>query len=1113
MSRAHHQYPVASTSYHQPPPITTTLHRNRTAADRRQSLASVHPDLSQDIYIPESQEELNRVNIESRLLQPSGPRHVPDMRRPDLTSASSTFDTYDRIGREDDLPPTRPVAAAATAATTTTRRARASNMPIVSDRLRPLDADESLIPGVGRGVRSAVPAQSSYHAQLRSLDAAQNRFESSPARSPYRPGKYSSGYIGTQARQPVAASTARASTYQTRTAAAPRQAQVESESESDGDSASESAESDAINVRTATFNSTGNHRNFAATPAGHTATMTANDRQRPILGQDTLDRIEFDIYTDTDGEHRARTDAPATRASTQQRQQQHQQTQKQPRPRSDHTGPFASPRATNTFGMNAADYQQHLASRTLTSPALRTLIGDRSKSPDSPTPAPSIDGILHPGKTSSRETQRQDRHQQPRATRQPSISAVSAFEDLARRLQKDVELTRRNGHGNGEDMDDGSASNSGGSGFGPGSQASSARTRVEADSAPNADQGFNAAHFNAHGYPALSKASTANDVTSPWGVRLPDVTGLTSALGSPIKARDAVKHRPFDSAVGNQQARLDEIVNLRCFVDGIQLELDRAGERILNLEQAQEQQSQDFQGLRSEMQSALNDVRAQRPASDEQLVQLILRKLQVPERQKESEQQRAKPDSDEMEAQPQAQIRDSVRQTQEPVRDARATLQQKSRSQVEVVSRLYTELDKLRTAMEEQYRSAAGLEHKQTDGQKRDNAKSQREPYRHQDDWPSSRDPWEAIEALRLQVLSLADEVEGLNGLVLEQLVQPALATNVHRKRNARSSAARQRLEHEERYYQDAHPASDPIYTVRGSSARASARAYPQEHVEIRTDPVDQDLDNHCHRRVPRRGARFGPPRQAAADLDDEEYDQTIDAVAENLRVQRERQRGRQTPPLSALLEDELDDTEISQLAEARAARASARAGTTRHTHDERRCTVCTSSLRSRKQKASRRARILQAEQRREAVEMEESILLNSGSNLDQDQLATLQVILQEHWDEFLHQRMLYSELADELKTLDPTMSKTKRGILVQHVLEAVEMLEVKAGRIERLERLIKGKVGEEEEEERKRAGSRQASGSSGRSNRLKQALESFDRSKAARVGGRNSPPTSIRLE
>ncbi|SPO25403.1 uncharacterized protein UTRI_03180_B [Ustilago trichophora] len=1136
MSRAAHlHYPVASTSYHQPPSELGSR-PTRAAVDRRQPLATSHPDFSHDIYIPESQEELNRVSIESRLLQPSGPTHYPQMRRPDLTSASSTFDTYDRIGREDDFASAPP-----TLATTVGRPSRTSNMPVASDRLDQLDADESLIPGVGRGVRSTVPSQTSYQERMRSL--AQHRLESSPSKSPYRPGKYSSGYVGSQAAGHTPASSShRPATTQSRPSAVPRQPHIESETESEGDSATDSGESDAINVRTATFNSTGNHRNFAATPAGHTATMTANFRQRPSLGQDTLDRIDFDIHTDTDGEHRSRRDAPNRRAPAQhqqqkqKQQQQQQQQQQHMRPRPDPTGPFASPRATNTFGMNAADYQQHLASRTLTSPALRTLIGDRSKSPDSPTPAPSIDGVLYAGKNNGRaDTQRQHVHQQPRVARPSSVSAVSAFEDLARRLQRDVEVTRRAGDAGGEEMDDGSASNSGGSGFGPGSQASSARTRVEPEVAPNAAKAFDAARFNSHGYPAHPKAATGNDATSPWGVRLPDVTGLTSALGSPVKARDTVKHRPFDGAVGNQDARLEELVNLRCFVDGIQIELDRAGERILNLEQAQEQQSHEFQGLRSEMQTALKDVRASQPASsEEQLVQLILQKLQQSNTEQTQHNQNLHVQTTSSTSQAtQADVPKPTPQAQPEIRETVAP-QQDGRSRVEVVNRLYAELDKLRSAMEEQYRNATGLD-RETDIPQPPPTRPQHAAYRHQDNFPAGRDPWDAIEALRLQVLSLADEVEGLNGLVLDHLVQP---TPVERRsRRTRTSASRR----EERFYEeDAHPASDPVHPVRHSSARSSHPAYPRERVEVRTDPIDPDSDEHYHRRV-----SFG--RQDHV----EEYDRTLDAVAENIRIQRERQRRRNNPPPPpppppppAVVETDLDENEISQLAETRASRATSLLSPHQHTHTPHLCTVCNSSTRSAERKASRRARLLQAERRREAVDLEESILLDaldpstrhSAPRIGEDQLATLRIILQEHWDEFLHQRMLYGELADELKTMSPSMSKTKRRILAQHVLEAVELLELKADRICRLESVIgsscttgSGLDGESSKRDmrdqvvgdkiRKEAGSRQASTGShtgSGSNRLKHAMESFERrsrsTATATTTGRNSPPTTLRL-
>ncbi|PWN49788.1 hypothetical protein IE53DRAFT_387970 [Violaceomyces palustris] len=93
---------------------------------------------------------------------------------------------------------------------------------------------------------------------------------------------------------------------------------------------------------------------------------------------------------------------------------------------------------------------------------------------------------------------------------------------------------------------------------------------------------------------------------------------------------------------------------------------------------------------------------------------------------------------------------------------------------------------------------------------------------------------------------------------------------------------------------------------------------------------------------------------------------------------------------------------------------------------------------------------------------IEEEILVNlvrgpttSASNLTKRQTSTLTRILEEHMDEFIHQRMLYSELADELKLVHPGMNAIKRKILAEHVLEAVEALEQKAERINLLQTLL----------------------------------------------------------
>jgi hypothetical protein len=62
---------------------------------------------------------------------------------------------------------------------------------------------------------------------------------------------------------------------------------------------------------------------------------------------------------------------------------------------------------------------------------------------------------------------------------------------------------------------------------------------------------------------------------------------------------------------------------------------------------------------------------------------------------------------------------------------------------------------------------------------------------------------------------------------------------------------------------------------------------------------------------------------------------------------------------------------------------------------------------------------------------------------------------------------LLYCELADELKHFEPSMNKVKRQILAEHVMEAVEGLELRAKRINVLQAMVGGEEegGEEEGE------------------------------------------------
>jgi hypothetical protein len=175
--------------------------------------------------------------------------------------------------------------------------------------------------------------------------------------------------------------------------------------------------------------------------------------------------------------------------------------------------------------------------------------------------------------------------------------------------------------------------------------------------------------------------------------------------------------------------------------------------------------------------------------------------------------------------------------------------------------------------------------------------------------------------------------------------------------------------------------------------------------------------------------------------------------------------------------------------------------------HDERSCTVCKARSKTESRKAARKERVRAGSRIDGGAEgAEDEVLLlsfleaseeatalgQSAPLLGSRQLKVLQRLVQEHMDEFVHARMLYAELADELKGIDPSMSATRRRILAEHVLEAVEQLEFKASRINALQLLLPPSAPTETEH---------------RSSAAKTPKTSSAAKKSSRAA-RNSPPT-----
>lgn len=101
----------------------------------------------------------------------------------------------------------------------------------------------------------------------------------------------------------------------------------------------------------------------------------------------------------------------------------------------------------------------------------------------------------------------------------------------------------------------------------------------------------------------------------------------------------------------------------------------------------------------------------------------------------------------------------------------------------------------------------------------------------------------------------------------------------------------------------------------------------------------------------------------------------------------------------------------------------------------------------------SRREQIRADLRTREAADITTELLLrrlheSPAPTLSDVELRILEQVFEQHRREFLHQKTLYSELADELKRMEPTMDRTKRRILAGHLHESIDSLEAEATRL-----------------------------------------------------------------
>lgn len=164
------------------------------------------------------------------------------------------------------------------------------------------------------------------------------------------------------------------------------------------------------------------------------------------------------------------------------------------------------------------------------------------------------------------------------------------------------------------------------------------------------------------------------------------------------------------------------------------------------------------------------------------------------------------------------------------------------------------------------------------------------------------------------------------------------------------------------------------------------------------------------------------------------------------------------------------EDDENFQSARKRAEKVISSVGLSQYAHDVKYCTVCSGSSkpsarqpkRQERQHHSKKqeAKAKTAEEDREYEHLIFQILACAkpegkrcalsaiGLYTELQQVQLLRKMLAEHMDDFFHYRLLYGEMADELKKFDPKMTSAHRRVLANHVTEAVEGLEQRAERV-----------------------------------------------------------------
>lgn len=551
--------------------------------------------------------------------------------------------------------------------------------------------------------------------------------------------------------------------------------------------------------------------------------------------------------------------------------------------------------------------------------------------------------------------------------------------------------------------------------------------------------GFYASHLRLPSGQRIGKGVPSSGFSLPV-----DLSGVTMALESPVKARVGVEHHPIAPeqvqafAAATSEGRVRDLEKIADYIKRVESKVER-------VEDVSKEFAQEVGTLRNEW-LKWKDGQGERQRKTS-------RPFEQPQ-QRPSHEQRVKPHDDQDHGSHHyrtklAGARQIASDIAQSIEYYRATLAELKREENDLLTR---EMGRTRKPNAHAHSDRAGAE----------------------------QEDEEDITSLRAQVEAVAHEVERLKYIVNRQA-------------------------EEKRVYS----ASSPIKpTERRSIGVGSENPFLQRRKVSGEDQAGNEAADRIAVHMRSDAARMAAPSAPPAPHTDVADHVPSDHEAKDDDADQTARPHQASDPANSM--------DVSHVADERAERAYEKVVIEDDdSHDHRQCTHCARQNDSKQRRKSRKS--IAAQQRLQSRQpkarhssssydhddeellartmLEEALLeleTYVGSRLPpallqlaNKQRALLERTIKEELDEFYHARRTYCDLADELKSFSPDISQANRRILADHVLVAVEGLEVRASRIDRLRAALAATLPDSIFEDYERQPQpRKTSSSSGRSRR-----------------------------